>query len=79
MMSWEAISCMMGEAQSLKEQRYLSCNYIALRLQSQLCLQSRIVYSSRLVKPLFYLVKALSTCVEQVTSTLTSSHGPLEL
>jgi hypothetical protein len=35
-------------------EEYLKCNYVALRPQSQLGLQSRIVFSSRLVNPLFY-------------------------
>jgi hypothetical protein len=59
-------------------EEYLKCNYVALRPQSQLGLQSKIVFSSRLVNPLFYPKETLSTCAEQVTLTLTSSHGPLE-
>jgi hypothetical protein len=57
---------------------YLNCTKAALRLQSQLGLQSKTVHSSRLVNPLFTSIKSLSTCAEQVTLVLTSSHGPLE-
>jgi hypothetical protein len=56
LMSWQASSCSNEWRKPRGVALFKYLYYIVLRSQSQLCLQSKIVYSSRLVQPLFSLV-----------------------